>query len=326
VHAVEIPEAAPVAIARAAERGFSLIERTSGQYFATGGCAACHAQNITDIAAAAARAKGLPVSDAEAETRLRDSRGRFAAAAPMLLERLDTAGTPDIPLYTLMALASRSYAPDAMTDAMIANVAAQQYADGRWHLGGLARPPIQDGDIFRTAFAIRAINIYAPPGRAAEMHARAENAKAWLIAEPATTAEDRNLKLLGLKWAGISDRQLRPYVQAILRDQRADGGWAQRTELASDAYATGQTLFALATAGGVASGDAPYRRGAQFLLSTQRADGSWYVRSRAPKFQPFFESGFPYGHDQWISAMATGWATTALTMALDAPRVTRAVP
>ena len=36
-----------------------------------------------------------------------------------------------------------------MTDAMIANVAAQQYADGRWHLGGLARPPIQDGDIFR---------------------------------------------------------------------------------------------------------------------------------------------------------------------------------
>ena len=57
-------------------------------------------------------------------------------------------------------------------------------------------------------------------------------------------------------------------------------------------------------------------RGVKFLLSTQRADGSWYVRSRAVKFQPFFEGGFPYGHDQWISSMATGWATAALAHAV----------
>jgi hypothetical protein len=36
------------------------------------------------------------------------------------------------------------------------------------------------------------------------------------------------------------------------------------------------------------------------------------VRSRSPKFQPYFEGGFPYGQDQWISSMATGWATAAL--------------
>jgi hypothetical protein len=323
---VEIPEPAPVAITRAAERGFALMERTSGRYFATGGCAACHAQNITDVAAAVAREKGLHVDETEAETRLQDSRGRFASATSMLLERLDTAGTPDIPLYTLMGLASRSYAPDPMTDAMIANVAAQQYTDGRWHLGGLARPPIQDGDIFRTALAIRALKVYAPPGRATEMRARAEMAKAWLIAAVPTTAEDRNLKLLGLKWAGLNDRQLRPYVKKILADQRADGGWAQRAELTSDAYATGQTLFALATAGGDVARDAVRQKGTTYLLSTQRADGSWYVRSRSPKFQPFFESGFPYGHDQWISMMATGWATTALALAIEPPRVTRAVP
>lgn len=29
------------------------------------------------------------------------------------------------------------------------------------------------------------------------------------------------------------------------------------------------------------------------------------VRSRAIKFQPYFESGLPYGHDQWISVAAT---------------------
>ena len=54
----------------------------------------------------------------------------------------------------------------------------------------------------------------------------------------------------------------------------------------------------------------------KYLLATQHADGSWYVRSRAPKFQPYFESGFPHGKDQFISAFATGWAAEALLMSL----------
>ena len=58
--------------------------------------------------------------------------------------------------------------------------------------------------------------------------------------------------------------------------------------------------------------DAAYSKGVQFLLKTQLEDGSWFVRSRAPKFQPYFEGGFPYGQNQWISSMATGWATAAL--------------
>jgi squalene cyclase len=63
--------------------------------------------------------------------------------------------------------------------------------------------------------------------------------------------------------------------------------------------------------------DPSYQKAVKYLLNTQRADGSWYVRSRSPKFQPYFESGFPYGHDQWISSMATGWATAALAHALE---------
>jgi hypothetical protein len=60
------------------------------------------------------------------------------------------------------------------------------------------------------------------------------------------------------------------------------------------------------------------RRGINYLLSTQRADGSWYVRSRSPKLRPYFEGGFAYGPDQWISSMATGWATTALALSMRA--------
>src|SRR5215813_1842677 len=48
--------------------------------------------------------------------------------------------------------------------------------------------------------------------------------------------------------------------------------------------------------------------------STQLEDGSWYVRTRASPIQPYFESGFPHGRDQWISAAATNWATMALAL------------
>jgi hypothetical protein len=43
------------------------------------------------------------------------------------------------------------------------------------------------------------------------------------------------------------------------------------------------------------------------------------VKGRSIPFQPYFESGFPYGHDQWISAAATNWATMALAPAVEAP-------
>jgi hypothetical protein len=41
------------------------------------------------------------------------------------------------------ALAASGAAPDWTTDAMILNVAAQQLRDGRWHVGGIARPPVR---------------------------------------------------------------------------------------------------------------------------------------------------------------------------------------
>jgi hypothetical protein len=60
-----------------------------------------------------------------------------------------------------------------------------------------------------------------------------------------------------------------------------------------------------------------------WLLSRQQQDGSWYVKTRALAFQPYFDAGFPNGHDQWISAAATNWAAMALTLALpDSANVT----
>ena len=62
-----------------------------------------------------------------------------------------------------------------------------------------------------------------------------------------------------------------------------------------------------------------YQQGVRFLLNSQFEDGSWFVRSRSIPFQPYFESGFPYGKDQFISMAASSWALTALALACPKP-------
>src|SRR5439155_2856837 len=87
---------------------------------------------------------------------------------------------------------------------------------------------------------------------------------------------------------------------------------AQLPGLESDAWATGQALVALHESGAAKPGDPVYDRGVAFLLRTQFSDGSWFVRSRTWPFQPYFNSQFPHGRDQWISAAGTTWAALAL--------------
>ena len=68
-------------------------------------------------------------------------------------------------------------------------------------------------------------------------------------------------------------------------------------------------------AGGLATDSPAYRGGLASLIVDQRGHGSWFVRSRNKPFQPYFESGFPHGKDQFISMAATSWAVTALSLA-----------
>ena len=120
------------------------------------------------------------------------------------------------------------------------------------------------------------------------------------------------MQLRGLFWAGADAAALKPDASAILSAQQRDGGWRQQPGLASDAYATGQSLYVLAKTGSLPPADPAYQRGVKFLLTTQAENGAWRVTSRSPKFQAYFNRGFPYAGDQWISAWATGWATMSL--------------
>jgi len=298
----------------AVQRSVSLLERTNTSFFGKANCFACHEQPATSFAVGAAREKGIVIDDKAASERWAQltsglNAGQLEGAAPL--------GGADNNLYLAEALVRSGYAPDRKTDILAANLAAYQAGDGGWHLPGYARSPIQDNDFSRTAMAIRALKTYGTPGRAAETKERIERAKQWLLHANPITTEDFVMRLAGAAAAGAPVSELRKLGEPILGRQRPDGGFAQRDGFNSDAYATGMTLWTLANTGVVLPNQDAYRKGVKFLLATQAADGSWHVSSRATKFQIYFESGFPYGQDQWISTMATGWASSALSAAIE---------
>jgi hypothetical protein len=164
---------------------------------------------------------------------------------------------------------------------------------------------------------MRALQLYAPKLDRPAYDRAIQLAASWLAHAQSTDNEDRSNRLLGLAWANTDREATRKALRELLAKQRPDGGWADLDSMESSAYATGKALYALQTAGLPAS-SAAYERAVEYLLKTQLEDGSWHVRTRAMGIQPYFDSGFPHGFDQWISAAGTSWATLALAQASEA--------
>jgi len=148
-----------------------------------------------------------------------------------------------------------------------------------------------------------------------------EHARQWLWSLQPESTEDRSYQLLGLAWSGEPADKLESLARALVAEQREDGGWSQLRGLKSDAYATGQALYALRVAAGSPLSHPAIQRAVRFLLDTQLEDGTWYVRHRAFPFQPTMDSGFPHGRDSWISAAASSWSVMALSMAVETEKL-----
>ena len=87
------------------------------------------------------------------------------------------------------------------------------------------------------------------------------------------------LRLLVKALANEPAKALQLEIEKLVARQNKDGGWGQLKDAASDAYATGQVLYALNVAG-VKSDRAEVKRGVTFLVTTQKDDGSWPMTSR----------------------------------------------
>jgi ankyrin repeat protein len=301
-------------IKASAEKAISLLQKSGPQFVKVSGCSSCHHQSLPQMAVALGRARGVSVDEQIAQQQVKTVIAMFRPMRELMLQGTDKFPNPPISVsYSLLGLAAEGYPADDITAAMAHLISTKQLADGSFHPLPL-RPPLESSDFTATALSIRAMKLYGK-----QPDERIARAGEWLRTARPRTNEERAMQLLGLKWANVSQDEILKAARGLIAEQRPDGGWAQLPALETDAYATGQALVALNWAGALAVSDPVYQRGAAFLLRTQLADGSWLVRTRTFPFQPYKESGFPHGKDQWISAAGTSWAAMALSEALPAP-------
>jgi hypothetical protein len=295
-------------------RSIPLLQKADVTFLEKTGCVSCHHNSLTSMTIVRARKHGIEVDNHIAQSQLKRVAAYIETWRERALQGMGIPGESNSINYTLLGMAAENYPPDLATEAMARFLKGQQSRDGHWRRVAY-RPPLGSSEFQITATSMRALQVYAPKAQRPQYERAVQRAADWLEQAQPNSTEDRTFQLLGLAWAGGRNDAVQKSAQQLLAEQRSDGGWGQLPSLPSDAYATGEVLVALNEAAGIEAGDPAYQRGVQFLLNTQLADGSWHVRSRALAFQPYFESGFPHGHDQWISAAATNWAAMALVPA-----------
>jgi hypothetical protein len=304
-------------IRQSVNKSFQILEK-SGYLFTERSrqkCAGCHHTTLTSMVAALAREKGMPVIDSFSNKRLEAMiRNLKFVSNPNLINQFLTVNF-NAP-YTLLGLYAENYPPGIITDISVDYMISQAKPDGSF-LTESGRVPLETGDIHCAAFAIRAIQLYASAAKKNRVEALVKSTRHWLETQNPDQQQEIVFQLLGMQWCG-SRQDLKLFVaQKLITMQHADGGWSQLTSLGSDAYATGQALYALCESGMVKPTDEIYQRGISYLLKTQESSGTWYVQTRSYGIQPFFSSDFPPNDEsQFISAAATNWADLALLEAL----------
>ncbi|MBS1724331.1 MAG: ankyrin repeat domain-containing protein [Armatimonadetes bacterium] len=319
------PKMAARNVKEAAAMGVQLLQSSMKTFNERTNCISCHHEGIGRMTEAMAGQKGFKTDEGlrkAVEGRLNGALNAMkplhdaALANPEVMKQVPLIEINEVSTgYTwlLAGMADNHEPRDAAKQAMAMVLARQQLPDGHWSFS-LPRIPMQSSNFTITAMAARSILAYGEDTPAVKKQIAL--AKDWLTKTQARTSDDRASRLMGMKWVGSSAAEMKPAADAIVADQKADGGWSQAPNLQSDAYSTGQALCALQMSGMVKTTDPIYRKGVQFLVRNQDADGSWYVAKRALPANNYFDGGFPHGESQYSSFNGSCWATMALMATL----------
>jgi ankyrin repeat protein len=279
-------------------------------------CISCHHNAMPALAAATVKRKGIEIDEGRNRKTVDDILTFFKGNAPrMMLGDPAVGGEALTTGYAQMALAAQGHPLDTVTATMTHWLIARQMPDGRWLGNGLNRPPSEYSTISHTAIAAGGLKSYPLPGRKNEIAESLRRARQWLLAAEPKSAEERGMRLMGLVWTDAPRPRVAAAIKEVRDRQEEGGGWSQFARTDPDAYATGLSLYALHVAG-VPPTDAAYRKGVAFLLGSQYQDGAWLVKTHSFPVQRYFESGFPFGRHQWISAAGTSWASLAIAQTL----------
>lgn len=275
----------PEKVNAAIEKGLGFLVKDALAWKEKHNCVSCHHAALVVWAMREAKLRGQAVNEpvlADLTKWVAESgEGKTGVPRP--------AGLPKA-LNVKAVLFSLALAADPEPDAsaqkglklMWGTVKGDQTENGSWSAWPETRPPIFGGSHdSMTALATLALL----PAAAGDEEAKAARDKAvkWL-AETKTDDDPQSVAMRLLLWSklGRPREEMEPLISRIKERQNADGGWSQTKDMGSDAWATGQALYALASAG-IKPEDPAIARAQAFLVKTQRDDGSWPMMSRPTK-------------------------------------------
>ena len=104
------------------------------------------------------------------------------------------------------------------------------------------RPPTEASNFTTNYVALRGLNRYGTAKQREAIATRTTAVKQWLQSANAVDTEDQVFRLRLAYELKLPSDQVDGFVQKLLSEQEAGGGWAQKRGMKPDAYATGSVL------------------------------------------------------------------------------------
>jgi hypothetical protein len=252
-------------------------------------CATCHHGTMTVWVLSEAKAHGFAVRSETLKELIQWTKGRFVGGNLDAPKGGPTENISMAPVY-LALLPRTTPNQESLSGDELKRIAGYlkrwQEPDGSWNGPNQKEPaaPFFESVEVITLLGYLALEaqVLADPETDSPFRASRDLATDWLRkTKPAESTQSMVLRLLVEARTGALPKN-QPGIGALLDRQNADGGWGQEKGLPSDAYATGQALYALSLAG-LAMDHRTVSRGVAFLLGTQAEDGSWPMKSRKKK-------------------------------------------
>jgi hypothetical protein len=287
------------------DRGLTFLAKDNLAWKETRKCAECHHAPFTIWALNEGKKQGYTVDEkALADLTAWAAARNIPAKTPPKQGQIDVNEAPL--LLALGIEAADAKASQEGLKELLSSVLNDQDKDGSWRLSYEFRP-IGSSPETLTTLALLALSAPNAPDMGKEGKAARERGLKWLRAanvddEPQAAA----LRLILWRRLDLPAPEREPLVKKLRGAQNADGGWGQTSGAKSDAYATGQALYALAEAG-VKPGDEAVRNARSFLAKTQREDGAWAMVSRA-----IMRDGKPPKNLAPITHAGSAWAVMGL--------------
>jgi Squalene-hopene cyclase C-terminal domain len=330
-------DAAEIAETRkAVERSLPFIEQKGVAWMGDRGCVTCHQTTFLVWTHAEAKRRGLAVDERKlsewtnwALLKVISGEDGSTSQGADTFSQLLLGRDPRAALTAKPAKWNRTIDP---YENVLKDLLKDQTANGSWEAGGQSgNPPDIPTGWALYALAAREELLKADDATNPSKNANPglvriftannqalpksrDRALAWYKTVKEDKARDLNeqlvVRLLVEKTYGKLER-VKERIRDLAVRQNADGGWTANPALnkESDAFATGQSLYALIRSG-VAVDDPAIQKGRDFLLKAQRKDGSWEVLT--PTFHPKTGKGRDANTDAVYTYWGTAWAALGL--------------